>query len=91
MSKQENEFGTFVVGFFVGTLLGAAAGLLYAPQSGEETRDQIRQKSVDLSEQAAQKAEEARAKAEEILAEAKEKLEEATQELQTREIGRAHV
>ena len=84
MSNQESEFGTFVVGFFFGAMLGAAAGLLFAPQSGQETRDQIREKSIELSEQATEKAEEAREKAESLLADAREKFEEATKELQSR-------
>jgi len=84
MSKQESDFGSFLTGFFVGALLGAAAGMLFAPQSGEETREQIHKKSLELSEQATQKAEEARVKAEQLLAEAREKFEEAAQELQTR-------
>ena len=84
MSKQESDFGTFVVGFFFGALMGTAVGLLFAPQSGEETRDQIHQKSIELTEQATQKAEEARSKAESLLADARGKLDEATKELQHR-------
>ena len=84
MSNQENDFGTFLMGFFVGALLGAAAGMLFAPQSGEETREQIHKKSIELTEQATQKADEARAKAEQLLGEARHKLEDATKDLQTR-------
>jgi len=84
MSNHENDFGTFLIGFFVGALLGAAAGMLFAPQSGEETREQIHTKSIELSEQATHKAEEARAKAEQLLSEARHKLEDATKDLQTR-------
>jgi gas vesicle protein len=72
MSNQESDFGSFLIGFFVGALLGAAAGMLFAPQSGEETREQIHQKSIELSEQATHKAEEARAKAEHLLADARQ-------------------
>jgi len=43
---------SFVNGFLFGGLVGAAAALLLAPQSGEETRTQIREKSVELKEQA---------------------------------------
>ncbi len=82
MSKQDSEFGTFVMGFFFGALLGGTIGLLFAPQSGEETRDQIRQRSIELTEQASQKAEEARMKAEALLDDARKKFDEATHELQ---------
>ena len=40
--------GKFFAGFLVGGAVGAIAGLLLAPQSGEETRDMIAQKSSDL-------------------------------------------
>jgi gas vesicle protein len=37
-----------VGGLLIGALVGAAAMLLYAPQSGEKTRDQIRQKNIEI-------------------------------------------
>lgn len=41
--EQTRQFGTLpVVGVFaIGALVGAAAALLYAPESGEETREAI--------------------------------------------------
>ncbi|MBP7212320.1 YtxH domain-containing protein [bacterium] len=42
--------GKFLAGFVVGGALGAVAGLLLAPQSGEETRDQICDASKDVAE-----------------------------------------
>lgn len=84
MSNQENEFGVFLMGFFIGGLIGAGVGLLFAPQSGGETREQIHRKSVELSEQATQRADEARAKAEQLLSEARVKMDEATRHLQER-------
>jgi len=38
MSSDRDEFGAFLVGFIVGGLTGAIVSLLFAPQSGEETR-----------------------------------------------------
>lgn len=43
----------FVVGLLVGGALGAALALLYAPQSGDETRDTLKKKSDELKEQTA--------------------------------------
>jgi gas vesicle protein len=40
-----------VLGLLVGSLAGAAAMLLFAPQSGERTRTQIRLKSSQLRDQ----------------------------------------
>ena len=51
MSKQD-EAASFVTGFLIGGLIGAATALLLAPQSGEETRTQIRDKSIELKEKA---------------------------------------
>ncbi len=83
MSKND-AFGAFLTGFFVGGLIGAGVALVMAPQSGEETREQIRQKGIELGKQVSETAEEARKKAEKALEEAKAKLEEATKELEKR-------
>lgn len=40
-----------VVWFLTGAAIGAAVALLYAPQSGEETRRQLRQKADEGREQ----------------------------------------
>lgn len=40
-SNQSNDFGSFLAGFIVGGLVGAAVALVLAPGSGEETRSQI--------------------------------------------------
>lgn len=39
MSREDS--GTNVVFFLLGAAVGAAAGLLLAPKSGKETRDQV--------------------------------------------------
>lgn len=50
--SDRDDFGSFVFGFLIGGLAGAAAGLLLAPQSGEQTRVQIREKAIELRDQA---------------------------------------
>ena len=37
--------GKFIAGFIVGGIVGAVAGVLLAPQSGEETREKIKESS----------------------------------------------
>ena len=37
-----------LTGFLVGSAIGAATALLFAPRSGEETRAEIRDKAVEL-------------------------------------------
>jgi gas vesicle protein len=46
------EVSSFFTGFFVGALVGGAAALLLAPQTGEQTRAQIRDKGIELKEKA---------------------------------------
>lgn len=43
--KSEMKPGRFVKGLAVGALVGAAVGLLVAPQSGRQTRGLIRRKT----------------------------------------------
>jgi len=40
-----NDYGSKLAFFFAGAALGAAVSLLYAPQSGRNTRKYIRKKS----------------------------------------------
>jgi gas vesicle protein len=76
MSSERDEFGAFLVGFIVGGLTGAVVSLLFAPQSGEETRALIRDKSIELRDRAAETAEEALARAEAAATEARARAEE---------------
>lgn len=55
-NNNGQSFLAFLIGLLVGGLVGAAVALLYAPQSGEETRAVIREKSIELKEQAAEQA-----------------------------------
>ncbi len=84
MSENNTDFGTFLAGFLIGGLIGAGVALLYAPQSGEETRTIIKEKSIELKDKASETAEEARARAEKALDEAKARAEVAIQETRVR-------
>ncbi len=55
--------GDFLAGVIVGTVIGAVAGILFAPASGRETRTRIAEKGKDVKDQAVDTA---RAKKEEI-------------------------
>jgi gas vesicle protein len=84
MSSDRDEFGAFLVGFIVGGLTGAVVSLLFAPQSGEETRALIRDKSIELRDRAAETAEEALSRAEAAAAEARARAEELAKLARTR-------
>jgi len=73
----EKTYGIdFLAGFLVGALVGAAAALLLAPQSGEETRVFIREKGIELGQRADELSDEARRRAQEVQMQAKDKAEE---------------
>ena len=68
--------GEFFAGLVIGGLVGAGIALLMAPQSGEETRAQIRDASVELKDPANETMAEAREKAEAITADSRRRAEE---------------
>ncbi|MCJ7585490.1 MAG: YtxH domain-containing protein [Anaerolineales bacterium] len=82
--SDHDDFGAFLIGFVVGGLTGAVAALLLAPQSGEETRTLLKEKSIELRDKASQSAEEALARAEATAAEARANYEKLAQEVKTR-------
>jgi gas vesicle protein len=82
--SERDEFGAFLVGFVVGGLTGAVVALLFAPQSGEETRALIKDKSIELRDKAQVTAEEALARAEQMASDARARAEELTREARTR-------
>jgi len=74
MANQNNS-GEFFAGFIVGGLLGAAIALLLAPQSGEETRAQIMEKSDEFKNVAGEGLADSRARADAILNDARARAE----------------
>jgi gas vesicle protein len=88
--SDRDEFGAFLVGFIVGGLTGAVVSLLFAPQSGEETRALIKDKSIELRDKASQSAEEALARAEQLAGEARTRADELAKVARTRAEELAH-
>jgi gas vesicle protein len=82
--SDENDFGTFLAGFIIGGLVGAAVALITAPQSGEETRSVIHDKSIELKDKAVSTAEETRSRAEKALEEARQRADQALEEVRLR-------
>jgi gas vesicle protein len=62
----------FLAGFVVGMSLGAAIGLLLAPQSGSETLDLVRGRVQGILDEGRQAAEQTRADAHARLADLKQ-------------------
>ena len=71
--SDSDSFGAFFAGFVIGGLVGAAAALLMAPQSGEETRAQIQERGIELQTKAQETVQEARVKADQMLVDAQDK------------------
>jgi gas vesicle protein len=51
-----SDWGMFVSGLALGALIGAGIALMLAPQSGQEMRNMIGEKSSDLKDQISNKA-----------------------------------
>jgi len=58
MSENNSDL---LVGFIVGGLIGVTLGLLFAPKSGKETREDIARKAKDGFKQVKEKVDEATA------------------------------
>jgi len=69
--SDRDDFGAFLIGFVVGGVAGAVAALLLAPQSGEETRALIKDKSIELRDKATEQAELLQTRAGKVAADAK--------------------
>ena len=47
---MSNSTGSFIIGLLSGAAIGAAIGILYAPDKGDVTRDRLGKKANDLKE-----------------------------------------
>ena len=52
MAHEDHRTRTFLAGLAIGALVGAGVALLFAPQSGEETRRQVSRKAKHLAREA---------------------------------------
>ena len=82
--SDRDDFGIFLVGFIVGGVSGAITALLLAPQSGEETRTFIKDKTIELRDSATATVEETIEKAEKTATEAINKAEKLIEDAKKR-------
>jgi gas vesicle protein len=79
MSKQTNT----LLGLVSGLAIGGLMGVLFAPKSGKETREDISDKAKELAEKAAQTKDELTAKLAEVSAQEQERIKEYIAQLDT--------
>jgi len=63
MYRRETRILSIASTLALGALIGAGAALLMAPQSGQETRDMLRSKSMEIKDNAAKRVEDTRSRA----------------------------
>jgi len=78
---SRSEGGEFLLGLIFGGLMGAILALIFAPQSGEDTRAQLKETGIELQDRAAGLSEEVRRKAEGLSEEAQKQAEELAKEI----------
>jgi len=80
MAENEKDCGSFLRGFVIGGVLGALAGIFFAPKSGKELRSDIKEKGSEVLTEGKEIYADASMKAKEIIAEAKHQAEELKKE-----------
>jgi gas vesicle protein len=79
MSNSEGGMSV-VAGFVFGALVGGAMGVLLAPQSGAETRQQLKVETIELGDKARERAEGVSARGRMLLDDRVAQVEEAVAE-----------
>lgn len=74
--------GKFLAGFIVGGTLGAIAGVLLAPQSGEETRELLCDASKDAIQKTDKTVKEIQDKADMVVSDLQQKGDEIMEKIQ---------
>ncbi len=80
MAEIEKDCGNFFKGFVIGSVLGALAGIFFAPKSGKELRSEIKEKGSEVLKDAKEIYADASTRAKEIIEEAKHRAEELKKE-----------
>jgi gas vesicle protein len=79
MAEHEKPQGHFFAGFLIGGILGALAGIFFAPKSGKELRSDIKEKGSGVLKDGKEIYADASTRAKELKKEADRHLSEARQ------------
>lgn len=82
MADNSGDLGSFLAGFVIGGLIGAGVALLMAPQSGEETRALIGEKSIELRDRAYETASDVQTRAGDLASQTAETYEQQVKRIQ---------
>jgi gas vesicle protein len=80
MEEHEKPQCHFFMGFLIGGVLGALAGILFAPKSGKELRSDIREKGSEVLKEGKEIYADASTRAKEIIEEASRQAKELMKE-----------
>ena len=81
-TRRGGGVGTALKAFAVGSLVGGGLALLYAPQKGEQTRQQLLERGTQLREQATEVAGQAQQAAGQFTDQAQQSVSQATDRVQ---------
>lgn len=81
---RKNPAKPIIGGFLVGSVIGVATALLFAPRSGEETRAEIRDKAVELRDRTTETVKDTVSQAKSKAYELKDTVVEKAEELKER-------
>ncbi len=80
MAENEKECGDFLKGFVIGGVLGALAGIFFAPKSGKELSSDVKEKGSEVLKAVKGIYGDASTRAKEIIEDAKHQAKELKQE-----------
>ena len=80
MAEHEKPQGHFFIGILIGSILGALAGIFFAPRSGKALRADIKEKGSEVLKEGKETYDDACTKAKEIIEEAKHQAKELKKE-----------
>lgn len=84
MASENNHGRGLLVGLLIGGSIGAVLGLLFAPKSGRELREDIRNKSDEYLDDAEKYIADARTKAKDLINEGKKRSEKLISDAKTK-------
>lgn len=72
MAERDSSAGLVLLSFIVGGIAGGVLGVLFAPKSGKETRDDISEAAAEIKKEAQKFTKDAKARVDGFVEESKE-------------------